>query len=141
MKKIALLLVLCLTISVSAQRRKKGQKLSIEQKTELAVKRMAVHLDLTERQQNRIRPMLSEKIIKRQEFRKNRKKNKTRISDEKRYELKMKKLDNRLAFNSEMKRILSDDQYEKFRKHSDKKLRKLKKKMKKRRKKRINDRI
>ncbi len=133
MKKIALLLVLCLTISVSAQRRKKGQKLSIEQKTELAVKRMAVHLDLTERQQNRIRPMLSEKIIKRQEFRKNRKKNKTRISDEKRYELKMKKLDNRLAFNSEMKRILSNDQYEKFRK--------LKRKMKKRRKKRVHDRI
>ncbi len=138
MKKIiSLVLILGLVITVSAQKRKRGSNFSVEQKTELALKKMTLKLDLTKRQQNRIRPLLAEKIADRKTFkaqRKANKKNRKKLSREEKYERKIAHLDRRIAFKADMKDILNAKQYERFEKMSGRKAHKMKRKMKKRRK-------
>mmetsp|Transcript_3001 Transcript_3001/g.3497 ORF Transcript_3001/g.3497 Transcript_3001/m.3497 type:complete len:154 (+) Transcript_3001:29-490(+) len=138
MKKIAsiLVLVFAFTLTTQAQkdRKEKRQKLSIEQHAELTVKKMTLALDLTEKQQNEIKPLLKTQAADRKvgiEKRKEARKNKTKPTADEIYAMKSKQLDNKIAFKNSMKNILNKDQFEKFEKMSKRRIKKGKKTMKK----------
>ncbi|AOW18481.1 hypothetical protein LPB03_13905 [Polaribacter vadi] len=125
MKKIASILILVFAFTVTAQAQKKGKrdhknpKFTVEQYADLAVKKMTLALDLSDKQQNQIKPLISAQAAARKaamESRKeNREANKKPSADEI-YAMKSKQLDNQIAFKSEMKNILNKDQFEKFEK-------------------------
>ena len=69
MKKVITLFVLVFAFTFSTQgqnkKAKRASKLTIEQQTTLAVKKMTLALDLSEKQQNDIKPILMAKITER----------------------------------------------------------------------------
>lgn len=142
MKKTITILVLAIGfITIShAQKGKRGdfEKLTTEQQTELAVKKMTLKLDLTPAQQRQIKPLLAEKIVKRKTMRAKRKemkdsgKKREKLSANERFEKQSKMLDRQIAFKADMKRILNEKQYERFEKMAGKRKHKAIKKMKKR---------
>lgn len=123
MKKIAsiLILVFAFTFSTQAQRnrRDKAPQLSIEQHTELAVKKMTLVLDLSKKQQNELKPLLraqgAEKKAAMQK-RKEARKSKNKPTADQIFAMKNKQLDSQIAFKSKMKDILNKEQFEKFEK-------------------------
>ncbi|MGY8911011.1 MAG: hypothetical protein ACKVIG_14300 [Flavobacteriales bacterium] len=125
MKKIASILILVFAFTVTAQAQKKDKrdhktpKFTVEQYADLAVKKMTLALDLSDKQQNQIKPLISAQAAARKaamESRKeNREANKKPSADEI-YAMKSKQLDNQIAFKSEMKNILNKEQFEKFEK-------------------------
>ncbi|SDR67823.1 hypothetical protein SAMN05216503_0330 [Polaribacter sp. KT25b] len=139
MKKIAsiLILVFAFTVSTQAQKKEKrnerGPKLTVEQYTDLAVKKMTLALDLTDKQQGQIKPIISAqaaaKKAEMQSRKENRDANKKPSADEI-YEMKSKQLDNQIAFKNKMKDILNKEQFEKFEKMAKKRKGKGKKMMK-----------
>ncbi len=142
MKKIVALLVLAVgfTITTQAQTGERGEheKLTAEQQTELAVKKMTLKLDLTPAQQRQIKPLLAEKIAKRKTMHAKRKamkesgKKREKLSADERYAKKSKMLDAQIAFKADMKRILNEKQFERFEKMTAKRKHGAKKKLKKR---------
>ncbi|CAM1334845.1 hypothetical protein [Tenacibaculum aestuariivivum] len=138
MKKIIIVLVLALSFTLTTQAQKEIrnnlQKLSTEQQTELEVKKLTLKLDLSISQQKQITPLLAEKIQKRKKRYEKRKA--IRGSEKKREELsaneifnkKKEYLDDQIYFNTEMKRILDKQQYDRFQKISNRKTHKTKKK-------------
>lgn len=123
MKKIAsiLVLVFAFTITTQAQKKRKQERpqLTTEQKVDLAVKKMALNLDLSAAQQNKIKPLIAQKMANHKSMiekrRALRKADKKPTSDEI-YEMRSKQLDNQIAMKKEMKNILNKDQFEKFEK-------------------------
>lgn len=115
-KAFSIILVLGLILTSNAQKRKKGNNLTVAQKTELSLKKMTLRLDLTERQQNKIRPLLAEKHSKLNDNRTQRKEDRKKLSSEERYTKKMQRLDSQIALKGQMKDILNDKQYERFEK-------------------------
>ncbi|WP_339885156.1 hypothetical protein [Polaribacter vadi] len=125
MKKIASILILVFAFTVTAQAQKKDKrdhknpKFTVEQFADLAVKKMTLSLDLSDKQQSQIKPLISAQAAARKaamESRKeNREANKKPSADEI-YAMKSKQLDNQIAFKSEMKNILDKNQFEKFEK-------------------------
>ncbi|ARV07345.1 hypothetical protein BTO04_11885 [Polaribacter sp. SA4-10] len=121
MKKLVsiIVLVFAFTLTTQAQKRgdRKGPKLSTEQQVDLAVKQMTLKLDLTAKQQNQIKPILStqmaEKKAERDARMANREERKRPTSDEV-YAMKSKQLDNKIKMKAEMKEILNKEQFEKF---------------------------
>jgi hypothetical protein len=121
MKKVITLFLLVFTFILSTQgqnkKAKRASKLTIEQQTTLAVKKMTLALDLSEKQQNDIKPILMAKITERKmaiKKRKAAKKAKERPSANEIYEMKMKQLDGLILIKSKMKNILDEKQYERF---------------------------
>jgi hypothetical protein len=114
-----ILLVFAFTLVTQAQVKKKRANFSVEQQTDLAVKKMTLALDLSEKQQNEIRPLLNEQIAERKAFREERKaarkENKKPTADEI-YAMKNKMLDSKIAMKNKMKTILNKEQLEKFEK-------------------------
>lgn len=144
MKKVISLIVLVLVVSFTSQAQRKmknedREPLSVEQKTTLSVKKLTLALDLTEKQQREVRPLIAEKIAKRkkmhEEF-KARKESAKKLTKDERYERMNAKLDEKIAFKAKMKQILNKEQYEKYEKIAAKRMRKGKRKMKKHAKKR-----
>lgn len=140
MKKLAIVFVaiFAVSLSVEAQQRNKREfeKLTPEQRIELAIKKMTLKLDLTPNQISQIKPLLAKraeerKIIKKKH--KELKENGKKLTADERFELKNKKLDTMIAFKNEMKQILNEQQFEKFEKMAHRKMKKIKKKMHKRR--------
>ncbi len=126
MKKIfSIVLALGLILTATAQKRKQNKEVTIAQRTELSLKKMTLRLDLTERQQNKIRPLLMEKHSKFNNSHKKRKADRKKLSSEERYAKKIQHLDYKIAFKNKMKDILDDKQYEKFEKSFLKKKRKM----------------
>lgn len=121
MKKLVgiIVLVFAFTLTTQAQKKgdRKGSKLSTEQQVDLAIKQMTLRLDLTAKQQNQIKPILStqmaEKKAERDARMVNREERKRPTSDEM-YAMKSKQLDNQIKMKAEMKKILNKEQYEKF---------------------------
>ncbi|WP_420551481.1 hypothetical protein [Tenacibaculum aiptasiae] len=142
MKKLIALFVLAVgfTLTTQAQKGKKGdfEKLTVEQQTELAVKKMTLKLDLTPAQQRKIKPLLAEKIAKRKAMHEKRKamkesgKERKKLTADERFAKKSAMLDAQIAFKADMKRILNEKQYERFEKMATKMKHKAKKKMKRR---------
>lgn len=140
MKKIVsiLILVVAFTFNAQAQRKhKKGkfEKLTSEQKATLSVKKMALALDLSDAQQRQIKPLLKQQIAERKaahEKMKAAKKAGKKPTADQRFKMQNARLDKQLAFQNSMKKILNDEQFEKFKKIKRHMKGKAKKKMKKR---------
>lgn len=140
MKKMAVLLVFILGISLTtnAQRGKKREfeKMTLAQKTELALKKMTLNLDLSPAQARKIKPLLLEKIKERKAIhtkRKALKKNNKKPSSNERYQMAMAQLDKKIEFKATMKSILNEKQYERFEKTMIRKKNKLKRSKRKKR--------
>lgn len=127
MKNFALILMMAIagTISVNAQQNKdqnnKQQRpqFSAEQHSELAVKKMTLALDLNEKQQNQIKPLLLAQATQRKaamEKMKAARVNKQRPSEDELFAMKNQQLDNQIAMKKAMKEILTKEQFEEFEK-------------------------
>ncbi len=86
---------------------KRAEKLTPEQRAELKVKKMALQLDLTDKQQRKLIDLHSKRI---KEF-KNTKESKEKLSF---YEIEKKQLDSKIEYQREFKKILSKDQLQKW---------------------------
>ena len=142
MKKVAgiLAFVLAFTLSTQAQkgehhkkRMHNGENLTVEQKTTLAVKRLALTLDLSKAQIQKIKPLITKQMTERAAMHKKMKAAKT--ADKKRvakggFEKMNKALDAQLDFQNKMKKILTEKQYDTFKKLKSKRKRTMKGKMK-----------
>jgi len=122
MKNIASILVLIFvfTFTIQAQK-KKGDKpqLTINQQTSLKVKQMTLALDLSDKQQQQLTPLLRAEITFRQaaiEKRKEARKQKKRPSSDEIYAIKIQELDNKISMKRSMKNILNKTQFETFKK-------------------------
>lgn len=126
MKKLAsiLVLVFAFTITTQAQKDRKDRKekrpeFTVEQHTELAVKKMTLALDLSAKQQNQIRPLIKAKAAERKanmEQRKAAKESKKRPTADEMFAFQIKMLDNQIAMKNSMKNILNKEQFQKFEK-------------------------
>ncbi len=110
MKKIILTALFCATLSFGTAQRK-FQDLNEEQKTEIAVKRLQLKLDLNSNQVKEISPLVKKQI----EFREDFKNTNTDLSS---YEKRVKILDQKIQFQKSMKNILNENQYELWRKQN-----------------------
>jgi hypothetical protein len=121
MKKLASILVLVFAFIVTVQAQKKererGPKLTVEQHTALAIKKMTLGLDLSDQQQNQIKPLINAQVARRKEAMEIRKENRTankKPSADEIYTMRSAQLDNQIAFKNKMRDILSIEQFEKF---------------------------
>lgn len=146
MKKIASILVLVFAFSITtqAQKREKKQeheKLSVNQQATLVVKKMALELDLSETQQQKLSPIISKQIEEKkagfEKMKAARKSDKKPTADE-RYAFANARLDKQIAFKKDMKNILNKEQFEKFEKMKKSRKDKMGKKMKMMKKKRMS---
>lgn len=131
-----LVLVFAFTFTTTAQKKRKDKrpKLSVEQHTDLAIKKMTLALDLSDKQQNQIKPLLKAQAEKRKaamEKRKEMRKNKTKPTAEEMYKMQAERLDDQIAMKERMKDILNKEQFEKFEKMARARKMKAKQKMKK----------
>jgi hypothetical protein len=113
MKKLAsiLVFVFVFTLTTQAQKKRKDQRpqLSIEQQTTLAVKKMTLALDLSEKQQDQIMPLIKAQAIARKEAmgkRKAMKESNSKPSSDEIFAMKNNMLDNKIAMKTKMKEIL-----------------------------------
>lgn len=144
MKKTASILALVFVFTVTAKAQKKDrrtqrEKLTVDQQAILAVKKMTLTLELTKAQQQEIQPILARQISsKRAEFEKVKtmRESKRELTADERFAYQNQRLDQQIAYQKEMKSILNDKQYEKFRKQIETQKRKMRgrigKKMKQR---------
>jgi hypothetical protein len=142
MKKIAsiVLLVFAFTLTAQTQKGKKkrrAEKLSTEQQTILAVKKMTLALDLTTSQQNQLKPLISKKISDRKAQYKQMKatqKERKKLSANERFAKANERLDAQIAMKRTMKNILNKEQFEKFEKTNKKRKMEVKRMMRKKKK-------
>lgn len=146
MKKIIGILVFVIAFTVQAQHKKqqnrKKMNFSLEQRVELAVKKMTLSFDLSESQQEKIKPLLMAKAEERKkvmEARKKAKQDQKKPSSDEIFEMKMKRMDNMIAMKNSMKEILNKEQFEKFEKMAKKRKAMAMKKMKQRKNKHKKD--
>lgn len=138
MKKIAsiLVLVFAFTLTTQGQKKRKDKRpqLSIEQHTELAVKKMTLALDLSNAQQSKIKPLIKAQAEEKKaamQKRKEARENKKKPTADEMFAMKSKLLDGQIAFKKGMKNILNKEQFEKFEKMTKRRMQKGKKMMKK----------
>jgi hypothetical protein len=123
MKKIAsiLVLVFAFTFTTQAQQKRKNKRpnFSIEQRTELAVKKMTLALDLSDKQQDEIKPLLMAQAEDRKaamEKRKALRDEEKKSSADELFAMKNQQLEAKIEFKNKMKDILKAEQFEKFEK-------------------------
>ena len=122
MKNIAniLILVFLFTFTIKAQK-KRGykQQLTVNQQTSLKVKQMTLVLDLSDKQQQQVNPLLRAEIAFRQaamEKRKEARVEKRRPTSDEIYLIKSQLLDNKITMKRSMKDILNTTQFKTFQK-------------------------
>ena len=127
MKKLSLLLVLLLTISAFSQK-KHHQKpdFTVEQKTELMIKKMTLALDLNKKQISQITPLVVSKVKERDAKKSEHKGQSGKMSNDEVFNKMSQRLDKMIALSAQMKKILDDDQYAKWKKMSAKHMHKKK---------------
>ena len=122
MKNIASILVLIFvfTFTIQAQKKKGNkQQLTINQQTSLKVKQMTLVLDLSDKQQQQVNPLLRAEIAFRQaamEKRKEARVEKRRPTSDEIYLIKSQLLDNKITMKRSMKDILNTTQFKTFQK-------------------------
>lgn len=123
MKNIVKILVILFAFSLTAQaqeernHKREIEGFSAEQQTNLMVKHLTLELDLTEKQQSQITPLIAAQVAEKKGFeakRKAAKEMKQKPTSEERYAMKSKMLDGQIAMKKNMKTILTKEQYEKF---------------------------
>lgn len=93
--------------------RQRMQDLTPEQMAELATKKLALYLDLTEKQQVAVQKLELEQAIKRKENFQN-KTDRKQPTDTERFEMKTKRMDDQIAMKKQMKSILTEEQFQKW---------------------------
>lgn len=125
MKKTSLVIALFIAIGAFAQKRgqEKKDNFTPEQKTQLMVMKMSLELDLSEKQEAKITPIVAEKVNKMEERKakfKNRKKGerpeRKEISSEEKFKMAMAHLEAQKDLQNKMRNILDDDQYAQWKK-------------------------
>jgi protein CpxP len=123
MKKLTSILILVFAFTVTVQAQKKGKqnergpKLTVEQYADLAVKKMTLGLDLTDKQQSQIKPLITAQAAARKAAMVSRKENRTadkKPSADEIYAMRSAQLDNQIAFKNKLRNILNKEQFEKF---------------------------
>ena len=133
-KIISLLaLLICFSLTTNAQKKqlfKNKKRLTTEQLTTLKVKKMTLELELSEIQQNKLTPVIKELISehsaqldKKRELKNDVKK----INPNERYQMANKILDRKIMFQKEMRTILNEEQFKKFKTLEKKRNEKMKK--------------
>ena len=119
MKKIAsIALVALFTISTFAQKQQRKQQrpdFTVEQMAELQTKKMTLHLDLSEQQQQQILEINKRKAADRKqkmEVRKVAKEADKKPTSDEIFKMKNEKMDKMIAHKAEMKNILNETQFE-----------------------------
>ena len=112
MKKIIITALFCATVSLGTAQRN-PQNLDANQKTEIAVKRLQLKLDLNNDQVKEISPLLREQVQFRKDF-------KNRDTDMSSYQKRITVLDRKIEFQRAMQNMLSENQYESWKKQQSK---------------------
>ena len=128
-----LALFICFSLTINAQKKqffKNKKSLTTEQLTTLKVKKMTLELELSEIQQNKLTPVIKELISERsaQLDKKRKLKNDVKkINPNERYQMANKILDRKIMFQKEMRTILNEEQFKKFKTLEKKRNEKMKK--------------
>ena len=126
MKKVVILAMLLVGISAMAQpsqreHRNRMQDLTPDQIATLQTKKATLALDLTAAQQTKMKALYVEKATIRKAKMEDRKKHKEsdeskQLSSEERYAMANERLDQQIAHKAAVKKILSEEQYQKWQK-------------------------
>jgi len=130
MRKILTLSLLLMTFGVMAQQKahhgqmqKALKELSPEQRATLQSKKMVLALDLDTRQQQQVQTLLKKRFETRQKMRATHREtaldSSKRHTAEERYTFMNARLDQEIAFQQEMKNILTEPQFEQWKKRHD----------------------
>ena len=126
MKKVFLAVLLVVGLTTFAQEKEgRKEKLTPEQKVDFQVKRMTKDLDLNEKQAKEVRVLVTKEVTKREAKRAKKKEDKA----QERSEMKAEILANQAAMGSDMKKILTAEQYTKWEKNREKRKANFKEKM------------
>ena len=115
-----LALLICFSLTTNAQKKqlfKNKKRLTTEQLTTLKVKKITLELELSEVQQNKLTPVIAKLIsergieVNRMRGSKDKVKN---IDASNRYQMANKILDRKIMFQKEMRTILNEKQFKKF---------------------------
>lgn len=146
MKRLAVVVALLIAVGVMAQEyedhtTRKGEKMDMtaEQMATLQTKKLTLALDLSEKQQKQVMQVAlkasEHRKAKQAEIKAQRESGTwQKPTAEERFEMKNALLDRQIAHNQKMKEILTETQYETWKKMEARKAKYLKKKMKERRK-------
>ena len=128
MKRIIFLMILSLSLSLHAQHGKvhhQGNEYTPEQKAVLKTKIMALHLDLNEDQQEKLievnKKWAEKRAREREEF-KAQFEGDERPDADTRYAHQLKMLDDQMAYQKEVEKILNKDQYASWKANQDKRI-------------------
>lgn len=130
MKKLIVTIVLVISSLSFAQ---ENSKLSLEQQTELQVKKMTLDLDLDANQQKEIRTILLENAKKREAkkmaLKEKMSKDQKPTTDEQ-FEMKSKMLDDKIEHKAQLKKILKPEQFQKWEQNQENRTKNLNQKRK-----------
>ena len=127
-----LALFISFSLTINAQKKelfKNKKRLTTEQLTTLKVKKMTLELELSEVQQKKITPVITKQISERkiEEDRMRESKNEIKnIDASNRYQMANKILDRKIIFQKEMRTILNEEQFKKFKRLEKKRNQKMK---------------
>jgi len=125
-----LALFICFSLTINAQKKqffKNKKRLTTEQLTTLKVKKMTLELELSEIQQNKLTPVIKELISERSaqlDKKRELKNDVKKINPNERYQMANKILDRKIMFQKEMRTILNEEQFKKFKTLEKKRLHK-----------------
>ncbi len=128
-----LALFICFSLTINAQKKqffKNKKRLTTEQLTTLKVKKMTLELELSEIQQNKLTPVIKELISERSaqlDKKRELKNDVKKINPNERYQMASKILDRKIMFQKEMRTILNEEQFKKFKTLEKKRNEKMKK--------------
>ncbi|MDB2413793.1 hypothetical protein N9W32_02770 [Flavobacteriaceae bacterium] len=134
MVRIVSLLALFISFSLTTNAQKKQllkhkKRLTTEQLTTLKVKKMTLELELSEVQQKKLTPvitkLISERKIEADRMRESKNELKN-IDASNRYQMANKILDRKIMFQKEMRTILNEEQFKKFKRLEKKRNQKMK---------------
>lgn len=134
MKKLIVVAILAMSISGIAQEKKnhlnkERTEFTAQQQNELQVKKLTLELDLNAKQQKEIAEIVGKQQIKREALRtemKNRRAENKKLTADEKFVLKSQILDEKIAVKSQMKKVLTAEQAEKWEKMQNHKMKKRK---------------
>lgn len=127
-----LALFIYFSLTTNAQNKqlfKNKKRLTTEQLTTLKVKKMTLELELSEIQQNKLTPVIKELISERSaqlDKKRELKNDVKKINPNERYQMANKILDRKIMFQKEMRTILNEEQFKKFKRLEKKRNQKMK---------------
>lgn len=133
MKKVFLLALVVVGMTAFAQekdgKRAEREKLTTDQKVELQVKKMNKDLNLNEKQTEQVKALVTKQVQKREA----KKAEMQQVKDKNRAQMKAQMETEQAAVTSEMKKILTPEQFTKWEKNREDKIEKMKEKRAERR--------